>query len=214
MKKIMIDDEIPIDLWDRQPGESLKAYKAFDTFLKMGYKRSLKRLCIALGIKTYRHISDWKKTFKWEDRIVAYENEQSRLQTIANIEVYKTICEKQLSLASNLRQIINIPLQIISERMKRDSSGKVKAIDDFNNLTTVELYELLTSSSRYLDIVVKVERLAIGQPTEIKREESVNNQHDTFNKLIAGDEHASKLYLDLIDAIAENEDRQSNDNGS
>lgn len=204
----MSKNEIINEAWERLPEESSKAYNAFETYLKMGYKRSLNKLCMVLGIKYPTHLLEWKKKFKWDDRILAYENEQSKHKLLADIELYKSITEKQLSMAANLKQLIGIPLIIITERLKSVSNEKSKAIQDFDKLSTVDLYKLIIDSTKFIDVIVKIERLALGKPPEMKSED-INPE--MFGNLIAGDENATKLLSELINSIDEN--GKSIDNG-
>jgi len=204
----MSKNEIINEAWERLPEESSKAYNAFETYLKMGYKRSLNKLCMVLGIKYPTHLLEWKKKFKWDDRILAYENEQSKHKLLADIELYKSITEKQLSLAANLKQLIGIPLIIITERLKSNATEKSKAIQDFEKLSTVDLYKLIIDSTKFIDVIVKIERLALGKPPEMKSED-INPE--MFGNLIAGDENATKLLSELINTIDEN--GKSIDNG-
>ena len=59
-------------LWDKQDGESSRAYEAFQTYLNMGADRSLDKVVQKLD-KSRTLISRWSHTYKWVERTAAYD---------------------------------------------------------------------------------------------------------------------------------------------
>ena len=59
--------------WERQKGESEKAYEAFVAYRDMGEKRTLIAVAEKLG-KSDTLIRRWKDRWEWKERVRAYDN--------------------------------------------------------------------------------------------------------------------------------------------
>lgn len=60
--------------WDRQPGETLKAFQAFGEYLLLGPKRSIGKLAAKEGRR--RTLEGWSSRNRWQDRVAAWDTEQ------------------------------------------------------------------------------------------------------------------------------------------
>ena len=58
--------------WHMQPGESAKAYQAFQAYVDMGAERSLERLGQMLD-KSRTHLGVWSARFDWQARVRAFD---------------------------------------------------------------------------------------------------------------------------------------------
>lgn len=63
--------------WERQQGESVQAFEAFDLYCRMGPDRSLHKVGTELS-KSYTLISRWSSRWGWIERSRAYDNELKR----------------------------------------------------------------------------------------------------------------------------------------
>ena len=64
-------------LWERQDGESGKAYEAFSVYRDMGAARSVS--AVARQLRKSRALIDrWKRQWDWEERARAYDRELER----------------------------------------------------------------------------------------------------------------------------------------
>lgn len=63
--------------WERQNGESAKAYQAFCKYLDMGEKRSIRAVAQQLG-KSATLMARWSSTWHWPDRVAEYEADLRR----------------------------------------------------------------------------------------------------------------------------------------
>jgi hypothetical protein len=63
-------------------GEGNKAYEAFQTYLKLGHKRSMRELSKTLK-KTEGMLQQWSSEFKWKERIKTYNYEQLQRERVA-----------------------------------------------------------------------------------------------------------------------------------
>ena len=68
--------------WERQKGESEKAFEAFVTYRDMGEKRTLTAVAEKLQ-KSGTLIRRWKSTWDWAERVRAYDNELTKSKTTA-----------------------------------------------------------------------------------------------------------------------------------
>lgn len=66
-----------IKAWERQSGESEKAFEAFALYRDMGAERTLQAVADELQ-KSYTLIRRWKTTWKWKDRVIEFDNDKER----------------------------------------------------------------------------------------------------------------------------------------
>lgn len=74
------------NIWDKQNGESEKAYQAFCVFLDMGSDRTVDGVAKKLS-KSRQLMTRWCATYKWRDRAAAYDNsimEETREEVVKN----------------------------------------------------------------------------------------------------------------------------------
>lgn len=68
-----------IEPWERQPGETEKAYEAFLVYKNLGPGRSIKKVSDRLQ-KTYALIYRWNMRYKWKTRVEAFDRESERVE--------------------------------------------------------------------------------------------------------------------------------------
>lgn len=59
-------------VWDRQPGESHRAFEAFRAFLTMGPSRQVLKAASAVG-KARQQLTVWADRWSWNERATAYD---------------------------------------------------------------------------------------------------------------------------------------------
>src|SRR2546426_5868250 len=137
--------------WDRQPGESSKAYAHFCPYRDMGQERSLRKMakdgkCTA----KVRQLDRWSSRWRWVERCHKYDDHllhQDRLRQEKERREMVSRHAKIAVLGQNLvvKGIEKLVADV--EQGKRDLSA--------------------SDASRLLDVAVKIERLSRGEPTEI-----------------------------------------------
>lgn len=72
-------------IWQRQPDETTKAYKAFTLYRDMGAERSLSKVREKLGRKSgyERQLQEWSSQHKWVERAAAYDHDLEERLTAA-----------------------------------------------------------------------------------------------------------------------------------
>jgi chromatin segregation and condensation protein Rec8/ScpA/Scc1 (kleisin family) len=144
----MSDEEKHV--WDRQLGESSKAYAHFCLYRDMGKERSLRKLATdARTTSLLRQLQHWSSRWKWVERCQKYDDYleyQDRLQQ----EKERRDMRKRHAKIALLGE--NIVVKGLENLL-----GKVQSGDQ-----AVAPADL----TRLLDTSVKVERLARGESTE------------------------------------------------
>lgn len=133
-------------LWERLDGETVKAFNAFKTYLRLGNKRSLAKTAEALGHAALGTVQNWSVKYKWVDRVAGYDEaefdsiEGNRVRLMqANQEqiLYDMMNDYNTMLDLWRRSLMNIeerlesdPLFILEAKEMKDLVGSRKAIDD------------------------------------------------------------------------------------
>lgn len=66
------------ELWERQPGESAKAFEAFAAYRDMGVNRSIRKAAQSLN-KAVTTLAEWSTKHEWVKRCAAWDAEQDRI---------------------------------------------------------------------------------------------------------------------------------------
>ena len=137
--------------WDRQPGESSKAYAHFCLYRDMGLTRSIRQMPKVSGCTSVvRQLNRWSSRWRWVERCESYDDHlqlQDRLRKEKERKDMLTRHGKIAVLGQNLVVKGIEKLLADVEQGKRDLSA--------------------SDASRLLDVAVKIERLSRGEPTEI-----------------------------------------------
>lgn len=137
-----------IQLWERQPGESRKAFEAFCIYRDQGADRSQRAVCEKLA-KSRALISRWSAQYGWVDRAAAWDAEQDKILRRKQIQDIKRMRETHANLATAMlvkaaRALQRIPDDEIRaqdicrmvevaahlERESRGDSGEVVEVRD------------------------------------------------------------------------------------
>ena len=140
--------------WERQEGETARAYEAFSEYRDMGADRSLAKVGQKLG-KSKAQMEKWSKKYSWVVRVEAWDIEQDRLireELMKNIGAMRKrhadIAVAMLTKAA--KALLKIPVE------------EVKASD----------------ISRMVDVASKLERISrgdVGEVVEERQGESVGD---------------------------------------
>lgn len=128
--------------WERQEGESDKAYEAFTTYRDMGASRSVAKVGKKLG-KTTTHLEEWCSKFSWVDRAKAWENEQDRILRLQQIEEIRDMRKRHADLAVKMLE---------------------KALEGLRLLTPDELNAV--SIGRIVEVASRLEQKSRGDTTD------------------------------------------------
>lgn len=132
--------------WERQPGEGIKPFEAFNCYLLMGTDRSHAKVAADLG-KSRQLISKWSSTWNWVERVTAWDIEQERLARKDQIEKIKKMRQRHASLATNMLAKVTKKLSTMDE----------------NDLTPQDM-------KAWVEVATKLERMSRGDSSEIIEE--------------------------------------------
>lgn len=149
------------DPWERQPGESRQAFEAFTLYRDMGLKRSIRAVAAALG-KSATLLSRWSSRWQWPARAEAWDAVKDEEARIAQLEAVREMNKRHASLGFGLISVAGMRLRQLSEAVQAGAAGAVGPQD---------VVRMAVEGAR-------LERLAIGLPTEItqRREPTEDNE--------------------------------------
>lgn len=89
--------------WERQKGESEKAYEAFSVYRDMGEKRTFVAVAEKLD-KSDTLIHRWKDRWDWQERVRAYDNEIEREAKRKVVADRKAMTERHIGIAMQVQK--------------------------------------------------------------------------------------------------------------
>lgn len=136
---------IPPEPWERQVGESGKAFEAFAIYRDMS-NRSCRKVAEQLG-KSNGLIERWSRNHDWQKRVAAWDAEQDRIARQSQIDEIKKMRRRHADLASAM-------LVKAARALQRIPEDEIKAGD----------------VSRMVDTAAKLERISRGDAGEVVEE--------------------------------------------
>jgi hypothetical protein len=137
------------DLWERVTGESAKAYVHFALYRDMGSERSLRKVAEGgEGTAKIRQLEKWSVRWRWVERAQAYDDEMDRQLRAKKEKARKEMAERHAKMAL---------------------IGQGTVLERFRQIKPEELTP--SQAVQWFDTLTKIERLALGEPTEIQRSE-------------------------------------------
>lgn len=148
--------------WDRlvDDGESTKAYAAFCLYRDMGIDRSMRQVCEDIGRPPgyKRMLETWSSEYRWGERSALYDD---HVEAAARKELSRRHIEMRMShyeIGGDLLEICRFKLKAVLEHAEQ-YKGKLPS-----EVSMGVMPQLLGTGS-------KLQRLAVGEPTEIVRDE-------------------------------------------
>lgn len=132
--------------WERQPGETIKAFEAFSVYRDLGVNRSIEKAGKALG-KSRVTLEPWSAKFLWVKRAAAWDAEQDRVARQAQLDEIKKMRKRHATLASAM-------LVKAAKALQRIPEDEIKAGD----------------VSRMVETAAKLERISRGDVGEVVEE--------------------------------------------
>lgn len=88
--------------WERQEGESVKAFEAFSAYLEMGGDRSLRAVGQKLG-KSTALMERWSRTYKWVERVKAHDAALQQQAYDRAVKKTQQMTDRHISMALKLQ---------------------------------------------------------------------------------------------------------------
>jgi hypothetical protein len=138
-------DEQPAP-WERQPGESIMAYQAFQAYRDMGLPRSRARLAASLGVNESALTVPMAKNH-WVDRVTAWDAYQQKLADEAH-----DLAMQEAALLWERRRFKSAGYKWdVSKKLASVVNRKLDSIDDPSQIDINELIKLATLMSVLMD---------------------------------------------------------------
>ena len=100
--------------WDRQAGESSKAYEAFVTYRDLGAERSIRRVAEALS-KSVPLMGRWSSAHGWPARAAAWDSVPARKTEEAYEDMARRIAAQHERLSTKLMDRLERNLELLPE---------------------------------------------------------------------------------------------------
>jgi len=137
--------------WDRQPGESSKAYAHFCLYRDMGQGRSLRKLTAdARTTSMLRQLQHWSSRWHWVERCQRYDDYLEYQDRLGQQKQRRQMNERHVKLGQFSQ---NVALRRL-EKLVRDIEEEKSTMS-------------AADSARLLDVGVKIERLA-REPIDVQ----------------------------------------------
>jgi hypothetical protein len=204
------------EAWERLPGETNKAFNAFCIYRDLRQNRSFTKAQIQLGKKSKSYIAHWSKKYNWIERVKAFDDDEDRKNRIKQQESIQKMNDRQAQQAETFQRILFLPVTAISARLKKNRDNKTPAIEDLNQLDTIQLIEMIGQMSRNYGNLVNIERIARGAPTEIGKNENtiiVPNNIAKYGEIVANDEKATEKLTEYLFCLGDSENGKPGNDG-
>lgn len=132
--------------WERQEGETARAYEGFSEYRDMGAERSLAKVGQKLG-KSKAQMEKWSKKYSWVARAEAWDIEQDRLIRVALTKDIGAMRKRHADMAKAM-------LIKAAKALSKIPDDEIKATD----------------ISRMVDVATKLERISKGDVGEVVEE--------------------------------------------
>lgn len=134
-------------VWERLPGETPKAYAAFEEYRDMAkMQRSQREVAVRLG-KHYTQVRDWAGKFHWNRRIEAWDAHAEQLRIATQEQAIVEMADRHARSGMAL-------LTKAMQRLVGDPTADIEAIDP-SSLSAADV-------ARLAEVGTKIERLARG----------------------------------------------------
>jgi len=141
-------------IYERQPGETSKAWEAWRTYRDFGISRSLAAVASEMGIDK-RRIEEWSSKWRWVDRVVAWEIDQDRLDRMAREKARQEMIERHAALgAAGLAPVFR---RLLGHGKEGDDDW-VAPLDP-NEMDAGDV-------ARHAEVFSRIERGAHGEPVD------------------------------------------------
>jgi hypothetical protein len=179
---MIIMSDSTIALWDRQKGETGKAYEAFVIYRDLGLSRTQQEVCTRLR-KSYEVIQKWSHKNAWQDRCLAYDRYMDKRTVESTAEVKaKAIAEmydRQLDTAKLFHSVIRKKLNRFVDQVEFAEANKLSksVLDDID----------IAEAEKMFVIAADLERRLVGEPSQyIKQDINMNaNVNNTVEEIHA-----------------------------
>ncbi len=165
-KPVEVALAVGLDPWERQPGESAKAWSAFVEYRKLGAERAIRKVVQSVGQKA-RYVSvleKWSARWGWVMRAGAWDAYADRCEREAVLEVAEQKARDKLSVADEMWQTAALGLVMWSEYLIHVRQEQIAAGAPAEPpISPADVHRLA-------DAGLKLSQLLEGKPTDIQEQ--------------------------------------------
>jgi hypothetical protein len=162
-----------VELWEKQPGETAKAYHGFCVYRDLGYNRTYKKTGAILGC-TITNVFRWSFNHSWKERVEAWDGEIAMTKRNAQLEEIEQMSRRQANQSAMAGQALMVPVLALVKRLKLDENLE----DTLANMPIADLITLVTKVTQVYPNIMKSERLARGEATELVKSDVTNRSEE------------------------------------
>lgn len=146
--------------WERQDGETEKAFSAFKAYLEME-DRNICQLAKRLA-KSRQLVDKWKQKYNWQERCIAWDKSLQEIEYKTAVKERKKMAKRHIAIAMS---------------MQAKAVEALKKID----VSKLNANEII----RLFDTAVKIERLSRGEATFINsnQDNKVDEETNPINTI-------------------------------
>lgn len=142
-----------VEEWERQPGETPRAWKAFVIYRDMGDERGVTKVRdVAGGAFKHSTLLDWADKHRWVERARAWDNYVDRRRQAAFLKEQEEMARRHITTG---RKLQDAGLAYVEEELAEPEQRKAQMT--------------ATSALRFIDTGVALERKGMGADDEQKQ---------------------------------------------
>lgn len=125
--------------WERQPGESEKAYEAFVIYRDLGIDRTITAVANELS-KSRQLIERWKSKYNWSERVRMYDNELEKQAMAKAVKERRAMTERHIKIAMQMQKKALEALKELNEKnmSPRDIKEYIKLATELERLNRID----------------------------------------------------------------------------
>jgi hypothetical protein len=177
--------------WEREEGESAKAFAAFECYRELGPDRSLQvgweRYCLRPGMRHDRGPDDsgeagsfpgywgrWSAQWHWAERAAAWDEELAAIERDQRLDRELQERAREHEEEIRQRQLMREEARAARALARRVLMRTLQGIDagQLDQMNVVDLLPYLQKAATLLEVGQKLDRLFAGEPTDVTRTES------------------------------------------
>lgn len=155
----------------RLENETEKAYKAFEIYYNLKKERTRKKTSLVLGHKNSYTCDKWSQLYKWDSRIIEFEN-----------KLIQDVYDKSLEKIVKVNDVIILAWEQVAREILRRLGNNP---EELKKISLINLYNILNHASKHIPILNR-ENLEIANTkiNNIKVDEVVNIGGDLINDVL------------------------------
>lgn len=199
------------ELWERQPGETIKGYDAFCRYRDLpAHSRSVYEAAIKFDTKFTRkdrmpprQWTEWQSKYHWVDRAAAWDSELDRKKREKQQEEIEKMAQRHASQVQAMLTALLQPATAVLQRMKNDPKAMQEQL---NEKHIADLINLIVGAGKVVPGLVNAERLSRGVSTEnvslTVGDKAEGAKHDGAEFLVIEDPEAADLFNQAFQRLA------------